>query len=162
MTAIAADRDRLGRRSDRATQVFRFLVVGGFSTVVTIGLFNLLVHVGDRPVLSGHPVRGYVLAMLMGLTVNFLGNRFWAFGRGQETNAWKQILGFLATNAVAIAIPSLCLAVSRYVLGLTSAAADNISANLIGLVLATLARWLAYRHLVFGAPSDTDVTREPK
>jgi hypothetical protein len=47
----------------------RFLIVGGISTVVTIGLFNLLVRGGARPLLGTHPVTGYVLAMLAGLAV---------------------------------------------------------------------------------------------
>ena len=52
-------------------------------------------------------------------------------------------------NGIAFAIPALCLAVSRYLLGLDSVVADNISANGIGLVLATATRWLLYRSLVF-------------
>jgi len=39
--------------------------------------------------------------------------------------------------------------VSRYGLRLDSALADNLSANGVGLVLATTARWVAYRYLVF-------------
>ena len=128
----------------------RFLIVGGISTVVTIGLFNLLVHCGARPLLGTRPVTGYVLAMLAGLAVNYAGNRFWSFDTGHRGNQWIEIAGFLITNAVAIGIPSACLAISRYVLRLDSAFTDNLSANVIGLILATLARWLSYRYVVFG------------
>jgi putative flippase GtrA len=140
---------RVARHRDVRTAV-RFLVVGGISTVVTIGLFNLLVHGGARPLLSTRPVTGYVLAMLAGLAVNYAGNRFWSFDTGHRGNQWIEIASFLITNAVAVGIPSACLAVSRYVLGLDSAFADNLSANVIGLVFATLARWLSYRYVVFG------------
>jgi putative flippase GtrA len=139
-------------RSDRVQRwrtAFRFLVVGGVSTVVTIGLFNLLVHVGQPPLLGRHPVTGYIVAMVAGLLVNYAGNRFWAFGGGAATTRWAEVVGFLLTNAVAVAIPSICLAVSRYLLGLDSAWADNVSANGVGLVLATLSRWVAYRYVVF-------------
>jgi putative flippase GtrA len=46
-------------------------------------------------------------------------------------------------------IPVLCLAFSRYVLGLTSVWADNISANVIGLGLSTVARFWVFRRYVF-------------
>lgn len=129
----------------------QFLLVGAVSTIVTIGLFNILVHLGDRPLLASRPVLGYLLGMLAGLSINYAGNRFWAFGGTRRRNRWVEILGFLAANAIAITIPSLCLAFSRYVLRLDSVLADNVSANVVGLVLATLARWFAYRHVVFGS-----------
>ena len=46
-----------------------------------------------------------------------------------------------------------CLAVSHYVLGFTSALADNISANGVGLVLGTAFRYVCYRYLVFAEPA---------
>ena len=99
----------------------RLLIVEGISTVVTIGLFNLLVHGGARPLLGTHPVTGYALAMLAGPALNYAGNRFWSFDTGHRGNRWGEIAGFLITNAVAVGIPSACLAVSRYVLRLDSA-----------------------------------------
>ena len=39
-----------------------------------------------------------------------------------------------------MAIPVLCLALSRYALGLTDLWADNISANVVGLSSGTTAR----------------------
>ena len=135
----------------------RFLVVGASSTVVTIGLFNLLVHVSAHPLLASDPVVGYVLAMAAGLAVNYVGNRFWAFGADPEANRWTQILGFVLVNALAVAIPSACLVISRYGLGLDSALADNLSANGVGLVLATLSRWVAYRYVIF-SPADNSAT----
>ena len=34
--------------------------------------------------------------------------------------------------------------------GSTLPFSDNLSANVIGLILATLARWFSYRYVVFG------------
>ena len=73
-------------RQRRARTAVRFLIVGGISTVVTIGLFNLLVHGGARPLLGTHPVMGYVLAMVAGLAVNYAGNRLWVFDTGHRGN----------------------------------------------------------------------------
>jgi putative flippase GtrA len=127
----------------------KFLLVGGVATVVTIGVFNLLVHVGSPPLLHGAPILAYGIALVVGLAVNYLGNRFWVFDSAAPGPVWRQVLTFLAVNAVAFAIPAACLAVSRYVLGLDSALADNLSANVVGLVLATATRWWLYRRIVF-------------
>ena len=54
-------------------------------------------------------------------------------------------------NAIGLAITLLPLAVSRYVLDLDSALADNISANVIGIGLGTLFRFWSYRRWVFPA-----------
>jgi putative flippase GtrA len=127
----------------------KFLLVGGFATVVTIGVFNLLVHVGSPPLLNDQPILAYGVALVVGLAVNYVGNRFWAFDSPPPGSLWRQMLAFLAVNAVAFAIPAVCLGVSRYLLGLDSALADNVSANVVGLVLATAARWWLYRRVVF-------------
>jgi putative flippase GtrA len=46
-------------------------------------------------------------------------------------------------------ISLLCLHVSHYVLGVTTLLADNISANVIGLVLGAASRFLLYRFWAF-------------
>jgi putative flippase GtrA len=128
----------------------RFLIAGGISTVVTIGLFNLLAHAGTRPILGSLPLVAYAIAMALGLGINYAGNKYWVFGAIAPTKTrGTEILQFGLTNVIAIAIPSICLAVSRYMLGLNSVLADNVSANVIGLMLATASRWFAYRYLVF-------------
>lgn len=127
----------------------RFLLVGGLATVVTIGVFNLLVHVGSHPVLADAPIPAYGLALVIGLAVNYVGNRYWVFDSAPPGPLWRQVWTFLLVNAVAFAIPALCLVVSRDVLDLDSALADNLSANVVGLVLATATRWWLYRRIVF-------------
>lgn len=133
----------------RASSGLKFLAVGGLATIVTIGVFNLLVHVGDDPVMGGDPILAYGVALVVGLVVNYVGNRFWVFDAEPGGPVHRQILTFLVVNAVAFAIPAACLAVSRHALGLDSALADNLSANVVGLVLATATRWWLYRRVVF-------------
>ena len=58
---------------------------------------------------------------------------------------------FFGLNGVAMLIAVGCLWFSHYVLGFTSALADNISANVIGLGLGTLFRFWSYRKWVFPA-----------
>lgn len=134
---------------ERLARLARFLLVGGLSTLVTIGLFNILVHAGSTPILGSRPVTAYVVALGAGLVVNYLGNRWWVFGGTLRGSRTTHVIAFFVTNAIAFAIPLVCLATSRYVLGLTSVVTDNVAANVIGLVLATGTRWLGYHTVVF-------------
>lgn len=129
----------------------RFAVIGMFSTAVTIVVFNLLVHTGERPILLDHPIEAYVLGMAVGTVVSFAGNRWWVFDAGDSPDLLRELVRFVLVNVAATALPSLCLAITRYVFDLRSVAADNISANVVGLLLATLFRYWAYKVLVFGA-----------
>ncbi|HLR85478.1 MAG TPA: GtrA family protein [Nocardioidaceae bacterium] len=144
-----------GRR--RLPEGLRFAVIGMLSTGLTIAAFNLLVHTGDPPLLLDHPIEAYVIAMAFGTVASFTGNRYWVFDAGDSDNWLNEFVRFILVNVGATALPSVCLAVSRYVLDLRSVMADNISANVVGLLLATIARYWAYKLLVFG-----DARRPPR
>ena len=65
------------------------------------------------------------------------------------------VAGVFLLNGIAMLIALACLWFSHYLLGLTSALADNISANVVGLALGTLFRFWSYRKWVFPAvPAD--------
>jgi len=132
--------------------MMKFLSTGGVATLVTVGLFNLLVHAGNEPVMASQPLPAYVIAIAVGTAVSYVGNRWWAFAHRSSRGLVRDLPTFLAVNIAALAIPTVCLAVSRYGLGASSAAADNISANVVGLVLATAFRYQAYRSWVFTDP----------
>lgn len=141
----------------RLPEGLRFAVIGLVSTGVTIAVFNLLVHTGERPVLLDHPIEAYVIAMAVGTIVSFAGNRWWVFDAADSDTIVAEFIRFALVNVGATAIPSLCLAFSRYVLDQSSVMADNISANVIGLLLATIARYWAYKLIVFRTkPSDRE------
>ncbi len=132
-------------------EVFRFLVVGGAATVVSVVGFNALVHgtlLGNAP-LSQHPISAYVLVNVVGGFVAYLGMRLWAFSHRDVRDDVSSVVNFFALGALTMLIPVLCLVVSRYVLGFSSLWADNISANVIGLTLGTSARFWVFRRYVF-------------
>ena len=68
----------------------------------------------------------------------------------------REYVLFFLLNGVAMLIAIACLGISHYVLGLDSALADNISANIIGLGLGTLFRFWSYRKWVF--PEESEVS----
>ncbi|HEU4513343.1 MAG TPA: GtrA family protein [Nocardioidaceae bacterium] len=143
----------MGRRMQRlAAEGAKFLAVGGMATLVAFLLFNLLVHGipgGDPGVMNGQPLSAYVIANLVGMVVSYRGSRSWAFRHREPVGAAGGRVSYFVINTVTMAIPLLCLAFSRYVLGLDSALADNIAANVVGLALGTAARFWAFRRFVF-------------
>lgn len=132
----------------------RFATIGMTSTAITVTVFNLLTHVGSAPVMRDHPIEAYALGMVAGTSVSFVGNRWWVFGAGGSPAWTRQLVVFVGLNVIGTIIPSACLAISRYGLGLDSALSDNIAANVVGLLLATLFRFWAYKHVAF-APATT-------
>jgi putative flippase GtrA len=132
----------------------KFLAVGGVATVVALVLFNLLVHgVASPGPLNDWPLTAYVVANTIGMLVSYRGSRSWAFRHREAVGAVGGRLSFLAINTLTMAFPLLCLAGSRYLLDLDSALADNISANVIGLGIGTVARFWAVRRFVFLHPA---------
>jgi len=133
----------------------KFLTVGGLATAVAFVIFNLLVHglLGrTEGVMNGNPLLAFALANLVGMLVSYRGSRSWAFRHREAVGAAGGRLLFFVINIASMAIPLACLGFSRYVLGLDSGLADNISANVIGLGLGTAARFWAIRRFIFVRP----------
>lgn len=146
----------MGRRLQRlASEIAKFLTVGGVATLVAFLLFNAFVHGffgSPAGPLNQRPLTAYVLANLVGMAVSYRGSRSWAFRHREVVGAAGGRVAFFVINTVTMAIPLFFLAVSRYVLDLDSALADNIAANVVGLGLGTAARFWAFRRFVFLHP----------
>lgn len=143
----------MGRRMQRlAAEGAKFLAVGGVATLVAFLLFNLLVHgiPGSNPgPMNQQPLIAYVVANLVGMVVSYRGSRSWAFRHREPVGVAGGRVSYFVINTVTMAIPLLCLAFSRYLLDLDSALADNVAANVVGLLLGTAARFWAFRRYVF-------------
>jgi putative flippase GtrA len=135
------------RRQALRREAVGFALVGAFGLAVDIGGYNLLVHLGGW--LSDQPLVAKTVSLVAGTTVAYLGNRFWTYGDRPRGRMAREYTLYMALSGVALGIALACLAVSRYVLGLTSPMADNIAANGVGLALGSLFRFLSYRRFVF-------------
>lgn len=148
----------MGRRLQRlASEVTKFLAVGGAATLVAFVIFNGLVHgFFGNPSGPMHewPLPAYVVANFVGMLVSYRGSRSWAFRDREVVGAAGGRIAFFVINTLTMAIPLVCLATSRYALGLDDAFADNVSANVIGLGLGTAARFWAFRRYVFLHPRE--------
>jgi putative flippase GtrA len=139
-------------------EIAKFGIVGMLSFVIDVGLFNLLLF-GGGP-LDDKPLTAKAVSVAVATTFAYFGNRFWTFRHRGRTNMGREYLLFFLLNGVAMLIALACLWISHYLLGLDSALADNISANVVGLALGTLFRFWSYRKWVFPAVPDDAADQE--
>ena len=147
-SALSALIDRFRHLGPEAT---KFAIVGLTGVGVQIVAFNLLRYAGPGRVgvLEDKPITAQVLAIALATVVTYFGNRYWTYHHRARGDVRRELPVFVLLNGIAIAIGALCLAVSHYVLDLTSPLADNLSGNVIGLGLGTLFRFWSYRKFVF-------------
>jgi putative flippase GtrA len=124
-------------------ELMKFGVVGGVAFLVDVSLFNLVLHATDKPLTSK------TISVVVATTVAYAGNRLWTFRSRSKSGVRREYILFFLLNGVGLAIALSCLAISHYVLGFTSRVADNIAANVVGLVLGTIFRFWSYRRFVF-------------
>ena len=132
-------------------RVGKFSAVGTVAFIIDIGVFNLL---RLDPVGMG-PLWAKVLSVTAATTVSWIGSRYWTFRDGKSNTPVKEAVGFFAVNAVGLLIAVGCLWFSHYVLGLTSTFADNVSGNIVGVLLGNVFRYLMYRHVLYRPPRGT-------
>jgi len=145
----------VGHRSRRLfSEGAKFVTVGGVATLVALVIFNGLVHgyLGGPGPMNDEPLVAFAIANLVGMVVSYRGSRSWAFRHREAVGIAGGRVAYFVINIVSMAIPLLCLTVSRYVLHFDDPVSDNVSANLIGLGLGTLARFWAIRRWIFKQP----------
>jgi putative flippase GtrA len=132
-------------RPGAAVQAARFLTVGGFATVVDVGLFNLLLHV----LAATGPVLAKTVSTVVGAVVAFVGNRQWSFAGRHRVGLGHQVSRYTVVNLAALALAVAPVVVAHSVLGLGGTLAMNVAANVVGLGAATAFRFYGYRRWVF-------------
>ena len=146
----------MGDRWQRfAGEVGRFLAVGLVATIVAIVLFNLLVHgfnTAQFAPLNEQPELAFLIANSVGMVISFNGTKQWAFRDREARHADGGVIAFVGINLLTMTIPIICLWISRNSLGLDDPISDNISANVIGLLMANTARFVLFRRFVFPHP----------
>lgn len=138
--------DRLPTR-----EVLTFLAVGGTGYVVDVVAFNVLRSVHSFATLDPSVAR--TLAVVAAMCVTYVGNRTLTWRDQPSRDRRREVALFVAFNIVGFGFSVVTLTVSHDLLGLTSRLADNISANVIGLALGTVFRYITYKRFVFAAPS---------
>lgn len=144
----------LGRRlSLRELAAFGTVGLAGF--LVDIGVFNGLLFT----VCAHAPVVAKLVSTVVASCTAYALNRHWTWRDRARLGTGRELPAFIAVSAVGLAITEACLLVSHYGLDLTSKAADNIAANVVGLALATFFRFWGYRRFVFLTHDRAAMTR---
>ncbi len=142
-------------------QFVRFGVVGLVGVVVDVGIFNLLrLTVLAPELIHEGPVIAKVISTSIAIATNWIGNRYWTFGSMRRSHVLREGLEFALVSVGGMAIALLCLWISHYLLGFTSALADNIATNVVGLALGTAFRFTFYRIWVFRPELDAKAAAE--
>jgi putative flippase GtrA len=146
-----------GRYRRIVLELVQFGMVGGLGFVVQFSVFNLLRSTVFSPtVVHAGPILAMLVSTLLAIIVNWLGNRYWTFRTKRQTRIVRESVEFFAVSVVGMMIGLGCLWFSHYVLGFRSALADNLSGNVIGLVLGAAFRFVLYRFWVFNASRSLD------
>jgi putative flippase GtrA len=132
-------------------ELARFGTVGVFAYAIDVGLFNLLVHAGGPGLLYERPLTAKAIATVVATLFAYFANRQWTWRHRERRGFFREYGLFLGVNVVGLVITLIPLAISRYVLDLSSALADNIAANIVGVAFGTMFRFWAYRRWVFTA-----------
>ena len=134
-------------------ELAKFLVVGGTTYVVDVGLFTLLSH----SVLADKVVTAKAISVLIATIMSYVLNREWSFSRRGGREKHHEAMLFFVVNGIALGLNLVPLALSQYVFGfntsnyppLTVSVANFISANIIGTAIGMAFRFWAYRKWVF-------------
>jgi putative flippase GtrA len=125
-------------------EVLRFGVVGAVAYGVDVAVFNALLLGASWPSPAAK-----VASSAVAVAVAFAGSRWWTWPDRRGDDVARESLAFVLVSVAAAGLQLLCLLASREVLGLRSALADNVSANVVGMAVATAFRFWAFRTVVF-------------
>lgn len=146
------------RRLSLARQLISFAAIGGVGFVVDVGVFNLLTASVLSSQVAGGPMFAKAISTTAAIAANWIGNRTLTFRSERRADAGREAVEFALVSLAGSAISLACLGITHYGLGFTSRLADNVSANVIGLLAGSAFRFIAYRSWVF---RDRAPAREP-
>lgn len=119
-----------------------FALVGLICLVLDTAVFNLLLPFEK-------PLTAKLISSAVAIVASYFLNARLTW-RQADPQPWRrQLAAFAAVSVVGLGISEACLLVSHYVFGLRSALADNISANVVGVGLGMLWRYVGYERWVF-------------
>ncbi|AKN68480.1 membrane protein [Streptomyces sp. PBH53] len=126
-------------------EVAKFGAVGGAGVLVNLGVFNLVRHVSDLPV-----VRASIIATVVAIAFNYVGFRYWTYRDRDKSGRTRELTLFLLFSAVGLVIENGLLFLATYGFGWDSPLQSNVF-KFVGIGVATLFRFWSYRTWVFRA-----------
>src|SRR5690349_5636203 len=126
-----------------APEAVAFGIIGAGNTLLYLAITYVAMGIG--------PVKASVLATVITTTLAYVANRYWTYRHHTRTALRREYTMFFGFNLVGMVIQSGCVAIGKYGFGLTEQH-DEVAfmgVTLIGIVIATVFRFWAYRTFVF-------------
>jgi putative flippase GtrA len=124
-------------------EIAAFGVVGAICLISDIVLFNLFAFGMGMP-----PVVAKSIGLVITGVMAFFGHRHVTFRHRTGGGVGREVPVFVGVTVATVALSLLPLVVARHMLGITSVFWLNV-ANLLGIALGTVARYVAYRGVVW-------------
>ncbi|MEU0392163.1 GtrA family protein [Streptomyces sp. NPDC006208] len=126
-------------------EVAKFGAVGGAGLLVNLGVFNLVRHTTEIPV-----VRASILATVVAIAFNYVGFRYFTYRDRDKSGRTRELTLFLLFSVVGLVIENGILYAATYGFGWDSRLQSNVF-KFLGIGIATLFRFWSYRTWVFRA-----------
>ena len=132
-------------------EVAKFGTVGAVAFVIDNALTWILMH----GALEGSPAKARFVGASIATLFSWVANRWWTFRHRRQSNVGRELVQFLLINGVGIVISTGFTWVARYPMGITD---NNVlfMAGVVGIVVATVLRFFAYRFWVFNEELDKE------
>lgn len=132
-------------------EVGKFGIVGAVCYGIDVGIFAAWNN------LTGQRYVAIVVSTVIAASVAFVGNRIWTWRDRSRSSLKREYALYFGFNAVGVVIGIACLWLSHRWLGsiwpgvFATALADAVAGKVVGVGLASLFRFWAYRRFVFPA-----------
>jgi putative flippase GtrA len=129
-----------------APEALAFGVIGAANTLLYMAITWALLPIGA--------VKASVVATVVTTTLAYIANRFWTYRHHTRTALRREYTLFFGFNLVGMVIQSGAVGIGKYGFGLTEEkdAVLFMGVTLLGIVIATVFRFWAYRTFVFLKP----------
>jgi len=140
------------------TEVAKFGAVGLVNTALDYAVLNLLLSIG--------PLKAKVASTIVATTASYVMNRQWTYSQRDRAGVRREYVLFFALNLAGLAIQLAVLGVAKYGLGFTEHGGghDRLALNLfnaLGIAVAMVFRFWAYRTFVFKSATIVDAPVSP-
>ncbi|MGO4188064.1 GtrA family protein [Pseudarthrobacter sp. TAF60_1] len=132
-------------------EVAKFGAVGGVAFVIDNGLTYYLMH---GPMTDSEAKARFVGASIA-TVFSWIANRLWTFRHRRQANVLREFVMFILINGIGIGISTGFTALAKYSFNVTD---KNMlfAAGVVGILVATVVRFFAYRFLVFNQELDQE------
>lgn len=132
-------------------EVAKFGAVGGVAFVIDNGITFYLMH---GP-MSDSEAKARFVGASIATVFSWIANRFWTFRHRRQANVAREFAMFVLINGIGIGISTGFTALAKYGFGVQD---KNMLflAGVVGILVATVVRFYAYRFFVFNNELDQE------